>query len=100
MVLKSFIFKFVNAFCSLYYIAFLQEEIYPAGNTNTEIITLLRTQLIALFGTALVIQNTMEVALPPLLKMGFAWWARNALEEKDENIQKIPISAAEQQFGL
>jgi len=98
LVLKSFIFKFVNAFISLYYIAFVQEEMFPNGNTNEEIISLLRTQLASLFVTALVIQNFTEVMLPPLMKKAFKRMAYNEDEENDEYIQSVKLSGAEQQF--
>ena len=68
-VIKSFTFKLVNSFYSLYYIAFMAKTCERASRLNDEnILTVLRVQLISLFSVALIIQNFQELAVPLIIR--------------------------------
>jgi len=100
LVLKAFTFKFVNSFCSLYYLAFLA-KIYDSAShlSSTDIIKLLRVQLISLFSVALIIQNFRELALPLIIKF-FQGDGSCCRKKKRGGRLRIPKSPAEVQFEM
>jgi len=74
-VIKCFMFKFVNSFCTLYYIAFFDNIYFPGTyHSNKEIKDLLKLQLITLFGIALFWQNLQEIGLPLLVRFSKRLW--------------------------
>ena len=64
LVIKRIIFIIFNSFYSLFYIAFIDDN--PANDEDENRLEAVKLQLITLFVTALVLQNTLE--LFPLLK--------------------------------
>ena len=64
LVAKRISFIVVNSFNSLFYIAFYEE----GYKNNSERLQALRIQLLTLFCTAIVIQNTMELGIPALIR--------------------------------
>jgi len=95
MVIKSFAFKFVNAFGSLYYIAFIAKYYDQSSDySNDRVISLLQFQLLSLFGVALIIQNLQEVLIPVLLRWIVKYRSRN--EEVDGEV----VSPVEEQLEL
>jgi hypothetical protein len=69
LIVKSFLFKFINSYNSLFYIAFFKKmDSSDAGSgcpsEDPNCLTELQTQLGILFGTALVVNNTLEIVIP------------------------------------
>jgi len=69
LILKSFLFKFINSYNSLFYIAFFKKYDASTGcqADDPNCLTELQVQLAILFGSALVINNTIEILLPYLM---------------------------------
>lgn len=61
IIFKLFAFKFVNSFISLFYLAYLQNNIENTGYTKDEIIRTLGIQLFMLFASSIFFQNLMEL---------------------------------------
>jgi Calcium-activated chloride channel len=68
LIAKTFLFKFVNSYSSLFYIAFIKE--HDTGCVNDDCLMELAQQLGTIFITAMVVNNSMEVLMP----MAKNWW--------------------------
>jgi len=66
LIIKSFLFKFVNSYNSLFYIAFFKQFDTSTGcvKDDPNCLTELQVQLGILFGTALIVNNTLEILIP------------------------------------
>jgi len=95
IVFKLFIFKFVNAFTSLFYLSYLQHDMERTGYNNDEIIDEVGIQLGVLFASSLLLQNFFEIFRSHLMskiKKFFLCRVKNESEFK--------LSPAEVEFGL
>lgn len=63
LIAKSFLFKFVNSYNSMFYIAFFKRY-SDFGCLNDDCLAELRIQLVTIFLTAIVISNFFEVFVP------------------------------------
>jgi len=100
ITIKYFAFRFVNAFGSLFYLAYLSEAVEPTGLSQQQILEMLRLQLAALFITALVLQNFTELFLPRILNWFCSLFEAKRLvyDNVDEEIQTG--GEVERQYGL
>jgi hypothetical protein len=72
LILKTFLFQFVNSYASFFYIAFVKEAatcvapslVLPKGRAAC--MSELQTQLLTIFGSKLVVGNLTEVLIPML----------------------------------
>lgn len=75
LILKHFMFKFVNYYYSFFYIAFLKQ--YDIGcavfNGKEDCLTELRFQLFSVFGSMLIANNVMEFAYPIVIRKYNQW---------------------------
>lgn len=93
-IVKTFFFHFINTYSSLFYIAFIEESIGdPCSNYgSSHCAKLLELQLFTLFGTAIIVGNFFEVALP--------YFTKKAKERKENfNKQNGELAAAEEPEG-
>jgi hypothetical protein len=98
MIVKNFIFQFVNSYVSLFYIAFLKgTQLYyilqcflgrfnvfgfPTVACSPDCMTELAEQLGSLFLTAMFVQQSMEVGYPWLMqKLSIMWEERKTHED-------------------
>lgn len=98
LISKTFLFKFVNSYNSLFYIAFVKRFDNDVGgcvqqNCNRE----LQQQLATIFIANIVISNTVEVVIPTLLKWHTA--RQNAVKPGD-GVEVKKKTDAEEQFEL
>jgi anoctamin-10/anoctamin-7 len=66
LIIKSFLFKFINSYNSLFYIAFFKQYDDTGCPDGDHCLTELQVQLGILFGTALVVNNTLEIVIPSI----------------------------------
>jgi len=73
LIAKNFLFKFINSYNSLFYIAFIKRSV-PANNatcgkgtSDPYCLTELQTQLGTLFVVAIVLSNALEIGIPILM---------------------------------
>jgi anoctamin-10/anoctamin-7 len=90
LILKTFMFQFVNSYASLFYIAFLKED--NEGCIDSCMIEL-QTALGTIFLTRLAVGNLMEVGMP-LLKQ------YQTTQKEMEGVTDKELSPAEQEFIL
>lgn len=95
IVLKQFSFKFINAFISLFYLSYFQNDIERNGYTNDEIIDAVGIQLAVLFASSILLQNTIEVYRTKLIKKFIAYFG--CASGVDKNLE---VSQAEIEFAL
>jgi len=78
LIVKTFLFKFINSYNSLFYIAFFKryETACPDGTCMEE----LRIQLGILFGVAIFVSNAIEIGVPYLKTKLNAYLNRNVTD--------------------
>jgi len=100
MIIKSFLFKFINSYNSLFYIAFFKKldpsQGCPAAG-DPKCLTELQIQLGILFGSALVVNNTLEIVIPYLKTLLAA--RQNQVVEAD-SLTKKAQSQWEKEYEL
>lgn len=108
LIAKSFLFKFVNSYNSLFYIAFIKAQVEDAGcratagdgsdGSSAETVCLieLRTQLAIVFGTMIVLNNLIEISKPYLMKRWSEYQQGKGLSEELQAAK----TRAEKQFEL
>eukprot|EP00808_Paulinella_micropora_P018751 g21834.t1 len=95
LIAKSFLFKFVNSYNSLFYIAFFKRFDLTVDGCDDQDPTCMRelqTQLASVFVTALVCGNMAEMAMP--------WWQRRGISAKMAAAERVGrvLSPAEQEY--
>lgn len=92
LISKTFSFQFVNAFASLFYIAFIKPfipDIDPCSGVNGNCMNDLQTQLGTIFLTRLALGNFLEVGIP----LFTAFWERrkrhNEHQKNHEQMQRL-----------
>jgi hypothetical protein len=100
LIVKSFGFKFVNSFVSLFYLAYFAETFDPTGLSADQKILLLRLQLASLFITALLLQNFTELFLPCIIRCVSSCCKTRTSEKVKQALSTYTISEAERQFVL
>eukprot|EP00457_Paulinella_chromatophora_P002018 gb/GEZN01002021.1/.p1 GENE.gb/GEZN01002021.1/~~gb/GEZN01002021.1/.p1 ORF type:complete len:801 (-),score=112.24 gb/GEZN01002021.1/:233-2635(-) len=97
LIVKSFLFKFVNSYNSLFYIAFFKRfdlSVDGCADQDPTCMTELQTQLASIFMTALVIGNISEMGSPWMKTRQLA-----RIKEKAES-EGRPLSQAEEEYYL
>lgn len=95
LIAKTILFKFVNSYNSLFYIAFFKQYDTAAGGcADGDCLAELRTQLATIFIMQLVVNNALEIGKPILMN---AWTARknrqvsvDAFGEEIEVVKSVP----------
>ncbi|RHY28036.1 hypothetical protein DYB32_006913 [Aphanomyces invadans] len=93
LVVKTFVFNFVNNFAALFYTAFLKES-FEGECKDHDCLGELAYCLALVFGIQLVVGNVREILLPRF----FAWLNKRSIV-KGEAVTEM-VSEAEKQFSL
>jgi anoctamin-10/anoctamin-7 len=65
LIAKTFLFKFINSYNSLFYIAFFKRfDLHCTDDTDPNCLGELSIQLAIIFGTAIIVNNTIELGAP------------------------------------
>jgi Calcium-activated chloride channel len=80
LIAKTFLFKFVNSYSSLFYIAFIKK--HDVGCVDDDCLMELAQQLGSIFVTALIVNNAIEI-LTPTIK---TWLAARANRAEDQSM--------------
>jgi hypothetical protein len=109
LIVKNFLFKFVNSFSSLFYIGFFKQyddvvnfckPIYSGdtgkrGNSDA-CLAELQLQLAMLIIFLIVGDNLLEISIPLLTQ----WWTARQNKAVDENNREIKKTSPEEQYDL
>ncbi|KAF0688930.1 Aste57867_19534 [Aphanomyces stellatus] len=93
LILKTFVFNFVNNFAALFYTAFMKET-WEGGCKDDDCLGELAYCLAIVFGVQLVIGNVREILLPRL----YAWLNKRSIIKGAAVTENV--SEAEKQFAL
>lgn len=101
LIAKNFLFKFVNSYNSLFYVAFFKQyDDTVNGCVNNDCLRELQQQLATIFVALIIINNTIEVGIP-YIKQKIA--DRQNSVKQDENAPPVPVkpkSIPEQEYEL
>eukprot|EP00457_Paulinella_chromatophora_P001637 gb/GEZN01001639.1/.p1 GENE.gb/GEZN01001639.1/~~gb/GEZN01001639.1/.p1 ORF type:complete len:821 (+),score=84.66 gb/GEZN01001639.1/:100-2562(+) len=92
LIFKSFLFKFINCYNSFFYIAFFKQFDEKAGRCKPpegHCLPELQIQLVIVFGSTIVVSNTLELLLPFLKNLWVAYSNRGK-SETGELLKKSP----------
>jgi len=100
LIAKTFLFKFINSYNSLFYIAFFKryDKDNPCEETDEACLNELQLQLGILFGVALFVSNSIEIGVPILKTRLNAYLNRN-VTDKVAKTEK-PKTELEKEFEL
>uniref|UniRef100_A0A6A7G539 Anoctamin n=1 Tax=Hirondellea gigas TaxID=1518452 RepID=A0A6A7G539_9CRUS len=98
LIAKSFIFKFVNSFNTLFYIAFVKQHIDGCDDNDCQ--SELRIQLAMVFGTQIILGNLSEMLTPYLTTKWKTRQETKNIGSKSANELVADMTAPERQFLL
>jgi len=89
LIMKSFMFKAINSYASLFYIAFV--KMHDSGCKNDDCLGELQMQLGVIFLTQIIVNNAIELAGP---------WVTKKLAQRKMAKTEAQETAAEMEFGM